>query len=425
LAALAASAASVDGVDDVDHVNHVGVGGVLPSFGFAASWNAGMGKAMVVRSSGGSGQGEGGGGGGGESKVTSSLKESTDATITIDMMDIVATEHTENTEHSMHGDSDSAAASSLAQLEAAVGEEGRTLGSAAGPATRRLLRVAAWLEGLEWQRLPVSASSDMAHTLRKTVSHTVLADGGVVVSCSANAGAAGAAGAVGPAGEGGEGGSKDNHLLLVPQGECAVNSLVASIEREGGLDDELAIDVAVVVRRGGEVEGGGEAGGEGEGGGAGAVGRSVPLRLTSGDTQMSVPLELGAVMATGVDLSWNPHSVPAGVTLSFHLVGHSHATVTGVPPAMATDLGMSDTVIIASRVAEKESFEQQALEERKKRSVSGGGGENKSGEVEEFSMVEQKLKRQLDASNVGWIADERRAFLEVSEGGRERERELS
>ena len=251
LAALAASAASVDGVDDVDHVNHVGVGGVLPSFGFAASWNAGMGKAMVVRSSGGSGQGEGGGGGGGESKVTSSLKESTDATITIDMMDIVATEHTEHTEHSMHGDSDSAAASSLAQLEAAVGEEGRTLGSAAGPATRRLLRVAAWLEGLEWQRLPVSASSDMAHTLRKTVSHTVLADGGVVVSCSANAGAAGAvgaagaAGAVGPAGEGGEGGSKDNHLLLVPQGECAVNSLVASIEREGGLDDELVVALGV------------------------------------------------------------------------------------------------------------------------------------------------------------------------------------
>ena len=61
----------------------------------------------------------------------------------------------------------------------------------------------------------------------------------------------------------------------------------------------------------------------------------------------------------------------------------------------------------------------------KKGRARGGGGENKSGEVEEFSIVEQKLKRQLDASNVGWIADERRAFLEVSEGGRERERELS
>ena len=90
---------------------------------------------------------------------------------------------------------------------------------------------------------------------------------------------------------------------------------------------------------------------------------------------------------------------------------------------MATDLGMSDSVIIASRVAEKEAFEQQALEERKRRSASGGGGENKSGEVEEVSVVERKLKRQLDASNVGWIADERRAFLEVSERERERERQ--
>ena len=90
---------------------------------------------------------------------------------------------------------------------------------------------------------------------------------------------------------------------------------------------------------------------------------------------------------------------------------------------MATDLGMSDSVIIASRVAEKEAFEQQALEERKRRSASGGGGENKSGEVEEVSVVERKLKRQLDASNVGWIADERRAFLEVSERDRETERQ--